>query len=181
MRHLKLSLIALVVLLCSFAPADWIPVESHAGKFKALFPRKPEESSEPIKKSGFDLTMNMFTYDVGKYKDDNVLYMVMYSDYPDTLVDSDFKDEIVDTLFSNSIAGMSNKLGGKIKYNERIKLNDFPGRKVKSTVKTDQGLAYIRLYLVHSRMYILMVMCEPANEDNAAIDKFFNSFELTKG
>jgi hypothetical protein len=181
MKPLKLSLIALVVLLCSFVPADWIPVESHAGKFKVLFPRKAEESNEPIQKSGFNLVMHMYSYDVGKYKDDNVLYMAMYCDYPDTLVDSDFKDEIIDTLFSTSIAGMINKLDGKMKYSERVKLNEFPGRKVKSTVKTDQGLAYIRLYLVHSRMYILMVMCETPKEDNASIERFFNSFQLTKG
>ena len=36
----------------------------------------------------------------------------------------------------------------------------------------------MKMFLIKSRLYILKVECEPGNDTNLSIDKFFDSFEL---
>lgn len=179
MKQLKILIAICLVPLCVFAASEWVSFESAAGRFKTLFPRTPKNTDAPVNTADFSLIMHAFVFDASKYKDDNAMYMTAYCDYPDTLVSSDFKDELVDEVFKGAVDRMAGRLGGEMVSVDRIAYKGYPGRNVKATVKDNQGFAYVRVYLVRSRLYILMVMCETPKEDNPSINRFFNSFEIT--
>lgn len=179
MKNIKpLLAICIVILFCSFAVADWVNLQSKEGRFTMKFPRQPTLQTQNLDNEAFPIKMYMFVYDATKYKDDNIVYLAMYCDYPDTLVNSDFRDEIVDTILNGSINGMANTMDGKITSAEKINYKGFPGKKIKLSLKDGQGYAYVKIYLVHNRMYMMEVACEPNNDHNASINKFFDSFAL---
>jgi len=179
MKQLKIIVILCLISIATFAAGEWITFTSAPGKFKLSFPRQPKATSERVKKSGLNIVMNMFLYEVGKFKDDNAVYMAMYCDYPDTLINSDFKEELVDTVFMGAISSMTEQLQGTVLSSEAITYKDFPGKKAKISSKEMGGVAYIKVYLVHSRLYMLLVACDAAKDNNASINRFFNSFVIT--
>lgn len=168
-----------IVILCSFAPAEWVKFQSTAGKFTLMFPKQPTPSTEKVSSGPLPITIHMFMYDASKYKDDNQVYLAMYCDYPDTLVNSDFKDELVDTILNGSINGMATNMSAEVLSNEKTSYKEFPGKNVKMNVQSGAGYAYVKVFLVHNRMYMLEVLCESSADHNASIDKFFNSFVIT--
>jgi hypothetical protein len=178
MKHfVKVFSVCLLVVLCSFA-AEWITVENKPGKFKVLFPRTPQESEDTVKTAIGTLTMKMFMYEVDKYKDDNAMYGVIYSDYPDSLVSSDFKDEILDNFFNKAIEGAAANIKGDILSKKVISIKGYPGRQARVSFADGKGIMNLRMYLVKNRSYFLEVGYEKEKEGNPAIDKFFNSFTL---
>ncbi len=177
-KTLFLLVPAFALLFCSFIPADWVAFQNTEGKFKMLFPRQPVKSVQDLSESGFDLKMNIFLYDASKYKDDNEAYLIMFCDYPDTLISSEFKDEILDSFFSKGIEGAAKNMQGTVTSMQKITYKEFPGRKVKISFMEGKGIGYMIMYLVNSRAYILEVVCEPLKDKNASIDKFLNSFAL---
>ena len=179
MKYIKVILpVCLVIFLSSFAATEWVNFQSKEGRFSLKFPRQPVTESQTADRSGVHINMHMFIYDASKFKDDNAVYLAMYCDYPDTLVNSDFKDEIVDTIMKGSLQGMAESMDGKILSMVKSNYHDFPGRLVKMNLKSGEGYAYVKMYLVHNRMYMLEVLCDPKNDHNASIDKYFDSFAL---
>lgn len=176
-NFVKVFGICLIVVLCSFA-AEWVTVQNKPGKFKVLFPRAPQESEQKLETAIGPLKMKIFMYEVDKFKDDNAMYGLMYSDYPDSLVNSDFKDEILDNFFEKAIEGAANNIKGTILSKKTISIKGYPGRQARVSFAEGQGIMNLRMYLVKNRSYFLEVGYEKDKEGNAAIDKFFNSFEL---
>ena len=172
-----LAICTIIIIFCSFTATEWVDLKSPDGKFAMKFPRKPTPQSQVVK-DGPHITLHMYVYDASKYKDDNLGYVMMYCDYPKDMVSSDFRDEIVDTILNGSISGMAENMQGKIISTEKAGYKDYPGKKVKLSVQDGKGFAYVKIYLIGSRMYMFEVMCEPKTDHNASIDKFFDSFTL---
>lgn len=82
----------------------------------------------------------------------------------------------MDPLFTNSVNGMAKNVQGTVKSIKTITYNEFPGREAKVDV---QGKAIItaRLYLIHNRLYMIMVFSATGKDDNADVAKFLDSFE----
>lgn len=179
MKNIKLLAgFLFLTLLCSFAPVEWVPVESKAGAFKIMFPRQPTLGDQDIETEIGAIKMYTFMYEVDKFKDENAMYGVIYADYPDTMVHSDFKDEILDVFFDGAVKGSMKNVHGEMLQEKVVKYKDYPGRKVKIAFLEGKGIMYMQFYLVKNRMYIMQVACETAKDNNPAIDKFFNSFAL---
>ena len=179
MNSIRLGVaILLIVLLSGFAPDTWVKIQPKENKFSIEFPRKPEESERKIQTEIGELNMNIMMYEVGKFKDENSVYGLIYSDYPDSLVNSDFKDEYIDEFFENAIKGTVNNLKGQIIEEKRVLLSSYPGREVKISFMDGQGIMKLHVYLVKNRAYILEVGCETKNDNNKSMDRFFSSFVL---
>ena len=69
-------------------------------------------------------------------------------------------------------------MNGTVVSVTKVNYKDFPGRLAKMSFMDGQGLCYMKILLVHSRIYILMTLCEPLKDKNPSMDKFFNSFVL---
>jgi hypothetical protein len=138
---------------------NWRDFVSKPGRFIASFPGAPveEERARGRRKTevrtvreGPDLT-----------------YSVDYLDLPGTPTAKD-RAEVFD--------GMANDPDIKVLKTEEIKLDDHPGRAMTLEVTEEKlrATAYMRVYFVESRMYMLF-----ASHD-ADKEKFFSSFRLTK-
>jgi hypothetical protein len=179
MKNTRLILaVCIVIVLCSFAAPDWVDLKSAAGRFSMKFPRQPTPQTQDVNTGNLHLKLHMHVYDASKYKDDNLAYVVMYCDYPSDMVNSDFRDEIVDTIIYGGINSMAESMEGKIISIEKSNYKDFPGKRARVDVKKGEGYAYVKIYLVHSRMYLMEVVCDTKNDHNASIEKFFDSFVL---
>ena len=88
--------------------------------------------------------------------------------------------EVLKGLATTSIG-----LIGSILSTEKIILKGSPGIFVKGEIT--QGVkeppyspVFVKAYLVTNRIYQLEFMCKPGKKDNPEIERFFNSFELSK-
>ncbi len=171
----------LVVLLSSFTPDDWVKVDNKPGRFSIMFPRNPEATEQELETEIGMLKMHIFMYEVGKFKDENAVYGLIYSDYPDTLVNSDFKDEYIDEFFENAIKGMLESVKGKVvSASKSSYMGKYPGKTVKISFMDGEGIMNLQVFLVKNRAYILQVGCEARADNNASATRFFKSFTITE-
>ncbi len=170
------ALVCLVV-CCSFVSTDWIVFLSHDGTFKISFPHEPEVLKHIVDSGVIPTKSRLVKYDVGKFKDENQSYQLIYSDYPDSIVNSDFKTRITDTFLKNIIFTERDMIKGRIISIEEIKYRDFPGRHIHFTFGGKNALN-MKIFLVHSRLYMLKIVCDITNDNNPAIEQFFSSFEV---
>ena len=180
----KLSLIVsffALMTLCSFATGEWIVFLSHDSKFKISFPQEPEVLKHVVDSGVIPMKSRLIKYDVGKFKDENQSYQIIYSDYPDSIVNSDFKTRITDTFLKDIIFTERDRIKGRIISIEDINYNEYPGRHIHYTFDSKNALN-MKIFLIKSRLYMLRVICDITNDNNPAMERFFNSFEvLEKG
>jgi len=181
MKNIKLFFaVSLLFLLCSFSSADWIVFLSHDGTFKISFPQEPEVLKHVVETGIIPVKSRLIKYDVGKFKDDNQTYQLIYSDYPDSLISSDYKTKITDTFLKNMIFTTRDELKGRVVSIDNLNYKNFPGRHIRFTYDNGRSVMNMKMYLIKSRLYMLMVQCETSNNNNLSMDKFFDSFELVE-
>jgi len=179
MRKLStiIAFTALIVTVAGFTAAkEWFVRETNT--YTIQFPESPEHQTQSVPSEIGDLKMEIDIFDASKAKgDENLVYGLVTSEYPDSLIDSDNK-EILSTFFRNSTDGAVTNVKGKLLSEKEISLGGFPGYEIR--IDFQEGLAIItmRSYLVHNKMYVLQVISETAKEKNKAADKFFSSFKL---
>jgi hypothetical protein len=181
MKHILSTLLLVLAVVAPTLAQDWIKVSNTAGRFSLLFPRQPAETEQTIESEAGPLVMKMTMYEVGKYKDDNAVYGIIYTDYPDSLISSEYKDEIVEEFFKGAVEGTTTNIKGTVMDVQKISYGAYPGRRVKISFMDDAAIMHMQVFLVKSRVYILQVGCETAKDGNASIDKFFKSFALLDG
>ena len=165
------------ILLMSFInPDDWFLFE--AKNCKIYFPQKPTEQSQTIVTAIGELKLNIYMYQVPDNKeDDNLVYGLIESDYPDSLINSNKKD-ILDNFFRNSIDGAVNNVHGKLLSESKIQLDSFPGREVRIDFRDGLAVLKMRIYLVRNKMYMEQTITDTKKDFNKSIDRFMDSFKL---
>ena len=157
--------------------ADWILFKTT--DYSIQFPQKPDTSSQLVPSQIGDLKMDIVMYDASKANEDNLVYGVITTLYPDSLVNSDKKEKLA-SFFRASIDGAIKNVGGQLLSEKEVELNGFPGREIRTSIQQAQGILKMQLFLVHNQMFILQVISETAKEKNASAARFFNSFALLK-
>lgn len=156
--------------------ADWQEMTSKEGRFKVSLPGKATNLKRtlntPVGK--IDLHMFLTTLQGGK-----VAYAVMYNDYPAVVTQQSTPAKILERAMQGAVKSKN----GKITKQTDIKIDGFPGKAVTFVGMTrgQKLTGNIRVYLVNSRLYQLMVFnqsgMEPKQEE---IDKFQKSFKRLK-
>jgi hypothetical protein len=177
MKNIKLLTgILFTVLLCSFVPADWVMIESRDAGFRAAFPRRPEGTEIEGAGGSSPIITRVFMHDVGKYKDDNILYGVVCAEYADTLISSEFKDGIIEKFLTKTINKTVDDMDGTRLSEIKINYKEYPGRRLKVKYMNGKTFMYMQVYLIKNKVYTLKVACDVANDNNPSIDKFLTSF-----
>jgi hypothetical protein len=177
---LKLGIVTIGIFsLVSFTFSDtWFQLTSIAYKYKIEFPEKPEETPNVLETKIGKLKMNMFVYDASKSKtDENLVYLVNFTEYPDSLINSDMKDKMP-AFFRNSIDGAVTNVHGKLLSEKDIEKRGFPGREIRVDFKDGLAVIKMRIYLVKNKMYLIEVITETKKDFNKSIDRFMDSFDL---
>jgi hypothetical protein len=178
-NSLRFSLLCLFICCTTHAAfADWKLFKTN--EFHALYPHTPDYDSEIVKSDVGDLKLKMYMYDASKDSlDDNYVYGVISTEYPDSLINSAFKDKLAN-LFRNSIDGAVTNVKGKLLSEKEITLDGYPGREIRINYPEGSALIKMRLYLVRNKMFILQTISDMKKEENPSVVKFLDSFGLVK-
>jgi hypothetical protein len=180
MKPIK-TLVTVIIICCismGFAPPDdWYLFEGPG--YSMTFPKKPTESTQSVPTAIGELEMELFMYEGATDGDDNFLYGLITSVYPDSLVNSG-KVELLPEFFRRSIDGAVANVKGKLLSEKNITIGGFPGREVR--VDYQQGLAVIkmRVYLIHNKLFLIQTITATEKEGNQGVSRFHDSFRLSK-
>jgi hypothetical protein len=174
-----LGLLVLTTLTSSLINSDdWFLFETK--NCTIYFPKKPTDQSQVINTAIGDLKLSIHMYEVpDSVKDDNLIYGLIETEYPDSVINSD-KKEILDNFFRNSIDGSVNNVHGKLLTETKIQIDTFPGREIRVDFREGLGVIKMRFYLVKNKMYFLQTITDTKKDFNKSINKFMDSFTLTK-
>lgn len=171
-------LILLLAVNVFFVFPDWVVFKDRSNSYTISFPHAPLESSQQINSAVGLLDLNIAMHEVGNAPDDNMVYMAIYSDYPDTLVNSDFSDEIINKFFDGAVNGAVTNVQGSLIKSDTASYRDYPGRSIQIDYGNGQAVIEMKFYLVKNRAYILQVISPFTNPENKSSQRFFNSFAL---
>ena len=171
--------VAILLLIMGFVNSKkWFSLESKEYNFKIEFPAEPTENPQIVDSEIGELKLNMFIYETPENgNDDNLVYLVNCTEYPDSVINSDIS-EILSDFFRNSIDGAVGSVSGNIISENVIQINDFPGREIKIEFQEGAAIMSLKMFLVKNRMYMLQVITESKNDSNKSIARFMDSFEL---
>lgn len=141
---------------------------SDDGKFRAkLFPDPKVESSKIATPAGV-VPLTTVRSEAGR----GLAFGVTVADYPDAVQDLDPK-AILDGV-RDGLKGPD----GKVVSDDAVKVGGLPGREI--TIAAGKNRVRVRLLLVGSRLYQVLVTGSETLATSKAADVFLDSFELLK-
>ena len=163
--------------------AATIPKEyvSTDGRFKVLFPAKPNEIHEtidsPMGKVPFHMLICPFT--------STVSYHVFYMDYPIDLEQAGLVKKALDSARQGSLSRIA-KEDPHIVEESDISIDGHAGRFLRIELKGD-AVARMRYFVVGNRVYVVGLgspkqnpkVVEPANDYETIATRFMDSFKIT--
>lgn len=107
-----------------------------------------------------------------------VAYGVGYSDFPGDPSKADPQK-----VLASARDAAAQNTGGTLSNAQAIELNGHPGLEIaieipKSSAASEGGMYRARLYLVGNRMYQIIYVAQKKDDDQAAYQKLFDSFQL---
>lgn len=172
-----LSVISMYMLTVAFVATDkWQIFETN--DYSILFPQKVKTERKEIDSEVGKLQLDITMYDAsGDEKEDNLIYGLFTTTYPDSIMNSD-KKEILPKFFRGAIDGAVKNVQGKLLSEEEISLNDFPGREIRVDYRDGFAVIKMRCYLVHNVLYMIQTITLTEKEKNTSASYFLNSFKL---
>lgn len=157
-------------------PVDtWVTHTSAEGGFTVRMPGTPKLEDSKLPTEAGEMELHTAGYEVpGR----DIYLAVMWSTLPPLLV------EIGDTekMLDGGVEGMVSSIQGTLDSPaQHIELEHHPGRDVRLTAKVDgkSARARARMYVVHDRMFQILVAMEASESYDAEVEKLFASFALT--
>ena len=182
--RLRLRLTVLIVAIASIAATttyenDWQQFRFERGLFQIEMPELPAFSSQQLVTDVGELKMSIFMHEGEEGIDDNILYMISFTDYPADKVNTVEMDEAaLDEYYKDSIQGSVNNMNGKLLDEKTIDLFGYKGREIIVDYLEGQAIMRMQILLVKNRMYAIQTIALAENDENDDQKRFFNSFEL---
>lgn len=171
-------MVSLLFSLTGLKAQDWYMLESPACGFRCEFPGMPAESSQQIDSQIGYLMMHMFQYDASNDPgSDNIMYMVNYTEYPDSLFRITDPDRL-DSFYRHAIDGAAANTQGVVLSESPVTIAQYPARDVRISLQSGQAMVSARLLLVVNKFYMYLVIYESEKQNNPSIARFFQSFHL---
>jgi hypothetical protein len=156
----------------SVVPASqWKFFASEEGRFRILFPGKPESTNEVMGNAVEEITLHTFYV----WANNQTEYAANFGDYPKNV-----KNLSPLQIFDISQNGVKEKIG-KIVAQRDFKFGNYPARDFEFAVGGKGNFSgQIRYILVDQRLYQIMVMFLTKNPHRDDFKIFFDSFSLSK-
>jgi len=162
----------------------WTPVFAQNGSvihyeaktYKISFPGEPKKMTQNVPSEVGQLNMIIAMYEP-QANDDNHIYMIAETDYPDSSIHSD-KTEMLDKFFRGAIDGALKNLNSDLIKEVPGHVGKYPSRSIEIDYK--KGLAVIKMELILCKSKLISIQTITATKkfSNPSVDKFFASFEL---
>ncbi|MFK7747504.1 MAG: hypothetical protein AB8B65_03885 [Kordia sp.] len=176
MKNVFLVMTVFFLSISAVQAQDWEKYKAEDLEFVAHYPGEPKRTVQKVQTAVGELDMHMIMYAPAS-GDDNAVYSVIRSDYPE----EQFKnadDDYNATVLDGAVKGAVSNVKGFLNFDHAVKFNGYPGRSIK--IQMEGGFIYINAYLVENSMFITQVICLDKNDHNDSIFRFLNSFELIK-
>lgn len=157
---------------------EWNLFLSEQDGFSIEMPLNPETQEQVIPSEMGDLNLKIFMHKSQDNNADNMLYMVMRTEYPESFTVHRDSILIIEDFFQNAIYGALNQVNGNLLTEENIEYKEYPGKNVTISFQNGQVILNMRQYLVDNYVYVLQVMTPKDKQGNESITKFFESFKL---
>ncbi|MFY7653033.1 MAG: hypothetical protein ACOVQE_10030 [Chitinophagaceae bacterium] len=175
-KYINLIVIVLSV-LCNLHAQETSTTYLHStNEYAISFPYEPVKSIQKIPSAVGELTMTIFMYENKNTEfDKNLVYMIMESDYPDSLINSNKKENLAG-FFRGAINGAVRNSNGKLLKETEVMYNNFPGRTIE--IDYGNGMAIIKLTMVlrYNKAIMVQTIAETEHSPNKMADAFLNSF-----
>jgi hypothetical protein len=158
------------------APVDtWVTHTSAEGGFTVRLPGTPKIEVSKIPTDAGEFELNTAGYEVPFH---DIYIAVMWSALPPLLVEIGDTEKMLDGGVEGMKTSVNGTLDGEPQY---IELEHHPGRDVRLTAAVDgrTAKARARMYVVHDRLFQILVAMEASEKYDAEIEKLFASFALT--
>jgi len=145
-------------------------------EYKIQFPYTPEKMTQPLPTTLGELLMTILSCEPkSTAMDENYVYLLMETDYPEMEVHSD-KTDILEKFFRGSVDGAVVNVKGKLIKETVGKVSQYPSRTIE--IDYGNGIAIIKMKMIlkESKMIIIQTITETKKYPNKAIDAFFDSF-----
>lgn len=160
------------------AQTGWYTMADTTNGFSCDFPAQPKESEQHIHTNIGFLQMHVYQFDAtNDPAAQNLDYMVTYTPYPDSLVNSDQADKL-DSFYNDAIGGAVKNARGTKEYVRDIQVDGYRGKEAKILLQKGMAMIRMRMVLVKNRFYMYLVVLETTKDNNPSIQKFFDSFAL---
>lgn len=148
---------------------DWLAFSSHEGGFMI---EAPGILSEQI--ASMETMIGPIKFTAYVLEKDMVLYMVGYSDWPDSIVEKKPGGDLLDFAIEGAVANLK----GNVIRKASISLGKYMGRELIIDQPIMNQEHTIRLYLVGCRMYQLSVVIPKRDEFKWNRSRFLDGFQL---
>ena len=161
---LPLALLLCFVQAVSGLQCEWTKVAPAGGGFSVMMPARPEEELKP----GDGLTTHLFTVTT-----DDALYIVAYGDYAPIV-----RMNVDEELTANRDRFLKG-VNATLISTRQITLDGRKG--IEFTGESDQAAFKSRIFMFGIRIHQIAVAVFKGKEASASANRFFSSFEFTKG
>ena len=171
MKERPLVILFLLIVIAGCQRSTWKELNSSEGGFSILMPGKP--SKQTLKMNS---AIGLIDFHLLTLEQEDVVYMVGYSDYPDTLVQRSTQDSLLDIACYGAIVNLK----GNLVSRRVISIEEYPGREMKIEQADGETVYLTRLFLVRKRLYQITVLTLIRKEISEDDIKFLESFKLLK-
>jgi hypothetical protein len=165
---ISLAVLTLLYWSCS-REEEWLAFNSHEGGFIIEAPGILNEQG-----ASMETMIGPVKFTAHVLEHDKVLYMVGYSDWPDSIIEQKPGGELLDFAIEGAIANLK----GTVTRKTAITLGKYAGRELMVDQVTMNQEHTIRVYLVGNRMYQLSVVIPKRDEFKRRRVRFLDGFKL---
>lgn len=152
---------------------EWREFNSSEGGFSVLMPGNPAKKIKTVNTVFGPIDNPVFAL-VQK----DVMYAVMYCEYPATVVQASTPDAILDNVLN------STKASGKTLGESIISLNGCPGRELELELEPEESdvllTMKIRMFMFDSKMFQVMVATPKGSAASQDVMRFLDSFKVSE-
>lgn len=168
--------IIFIVLASSFAAAKWYTYQSKEFTYSVQFPAEPTEQIQELDSDVGKISLNLQLYSVPPESDDvNLLYLSNATAYPKDMINISDKNALAE-YYNGAIDGAVGNTNGTLLYEKIYFYKKLEGREI--GVEIPEGLIKMRILIDENVVYMLETICPVNKDNNANMNRFFNSFKL---
>jgi hypothetical protein len=150
------------------AQANWNEFRSAPGGFTVLLPGEPKVTVVPPDQNG--RSEHRFLVDFG-----DKAYLVAWDDYAPGHLTKANPTMILDAAQGALLKGVN----GTLRNSKAVTIGGYPGREFLFDTP-DHNTGKVRVYVVRNRLYQVWYLGPTGQETRPDVDKFLNSFQLTR-
>lgn len=169
MKKTILIFIFFLLVLAGCVESDWLSFSTYEGGFSIEAPDNFMEKEIVVESIIGPLKFKIYLLEL-----DRIVYLVGFSDYPDSIFQVKTPDELLDYAGEEAIKNLK----GNVLSESKLSLGKHPGRELVIGFPEQETEQRLRLYLVGSRLYQLTVLTPKFLLEQSEPDRFFNSFRL---